>query len=186
MIVTYLWVITSSDSIVYLILSMLVQCGIYTSKSMLNVLKGLHYILQPSLGTVATRTFYNGWYHFPRIQKIPGHPVYAAQDHSWLMLFSAKTRSPQGRTSANALTGSSCSNSDLHIPMHINIHLYQILFMCGTCSQNLSLTYPSNILRELLIVTYLKLQVLHMLNPYSLALLYLPFWVHFISSVPAH
>ena len=131
----------------YLILSTLVQCGIFTSKSMLNVLKCLHYVWQPSLGTVATRTFYK-WLislKFPRIQKIPGQPVYGAQDHSWLMLFSAKTWFPQGRTSANALTGSSCSNSHLHIPMNINAHLYQILFMCGTCFQSLLLTYPSNI-----------------------------------------
>ena len=69
MIVTHLWVITSSDSIVYLILSTLVQCGIYTSKSMLNILKGLHYVWQPSLGTVATRTFYQ-WLISRRSQTI--------------------------------------------------------------------------------------------------------------------
>ena len=111
MIVTYLWVITSSDSIVYLILSTLVQCGIYASKSILttygNQVLGL-WLPEPSI---------NGWYHFPRIQKIPGQPVYAAQDHSWLMLSSAITWFPQGWTSANTLTGSSCSNIHLHIPM---------------------------------------------------------------------
>ena len=41
---------------------------------------------------VATKSWHcgsiDGWYHFPIIQKIPDQPVYAIQDHSWLVLFS--------------------------------------------------------------------------------------------------
>ena len=90
--------------------------------------------------------------------------------------FFHKTWSPQARTSANILTGSSCSNSHLHILMHINTHSYQILFVCGTCSQNLSLIYPSNILRVLLIVTCLKIAYcVSTCLTHCLTLLYLPF-----------
>ena len=58
--------------------------------------------------------------------------------------------------------------------------------MCGTFSQKLSLIYPSNILRAVLIITYLhtlKLLIVYMLNTHSLTLLHLPFWVHYIVSV---
>jgi len=46
--------------------------------------------------------------------------------------------------------GSSCSNSHLHILMHINTNSYQILFMCGACFQHFKSTLP-------VIVTYLKI-----------------------------
>jgi len=71
---------------------------------------------------------------------------------SWILLFFFCTSSP-----ASGCRGSSCSTSHLHnvIPMHIYTHSYQILFMRRSCSQKLSLIYPSNISRVLLIVTYL-------------------------------
>ena len=126
-----------------LTLNTLVQCGIHTSKSML--LKGLNYKWQPSLGSVATRIFCRWLISLP--QNSRSFMTYAFFHKTWFL---------QGRTLVNVLAGSSCSNSHLHIPMHINTHLYQILFMHGTCSQKLSLIYPFNILRLLLTFTYLK------------------------------